>query len=132
MELKFVTPTTLEKIAEVEKKINYNFPEDFRKDIISINEGYPEKNLFMIGNVERVLNNFFSMNEEDYYYIVNEASYSENHIFFATDPFGNLLAFNKLDNAIYFFDHEAMEDEYTKVASSWTEFKDMLYEDTEN
>jgi len=136
MKYELVIPTSLEKIVEVEKKLNFTFPEDFRKDIFSFNGGYPTSNLFMVGNVERVFNCFCSMNEEDENYIVDRTHnvdpdyHPEKYIFFADDPFGNLIGFNRLDNAIYFFNHEAMENEYTKVAVSWTEFKSMLYKDT--
>jgi hypothetical protein len=133
MEYIDVTPTTSEKISEVEKEINYTFPEDFRNDAIKLNYGRPTRCLYMVGNVERFIERFSSMNKEDLYGYYSFKNYVfNNYVFFAEDSFGNSLAFNRLDNAIYFFDHEMEDDDaFTKVASSWTEFKDMLYEPIE-
>lgn len=125
-EWKYINKTSEEKIKLVEEKLNYKFKEEFKKFVLENNAGTPQNNLFYLtdGTV-KVFGGMLSFNEEDDDYIVTlnsggDSNYVDKIVAVATDPFGNLICFDRATNNIVYWDHELDKVEY--LSDNWEQF----------
>lgn len=121
-------------ISEFENEVGYAFPVEFREVAINNNGASPELKEFSSKqkshSVQRVFDRLLSFNKDDRMNIwrTNQIIHTvwakngelDRYIVFATDPFGNKICFDKMDNRIVFIDHETLSIE--PVANSFSEF----------
>ncbi len=121
-------------IKEFEIKENYNFPKEYIDIIKNFNAGYPEFEEFISWQgerkIERVFSSLLSLNKgskinmwhfnDSLHRIWAENREFDNYIVFASDPFGNIICFDKTNDHIVFIDHETLSIE--PVADSFSEF----------
>lgn len=87
---------------------NYTFPADFVSCVNSCNAGKPERFIFRMPNgQERLFNYLLSFNAEDPDSIQTLNRDTSHYIAFANDPFGNFWCFDRVSNAVVFWDHES-------------------------
>ena len=126
-------------IQKFERKIDYQFPEDFRQCVLKNNGAYAEPDGFDTDKTEgRAFNHLFSFNPDDVSSIweagigldeTDEACVEvmRNYVIFADSPCGDPICFDRRDDSVVYVDHETLEVEY--VAPSFQAFLDKLYEE---
>ena len=127
---------SVNNIIEVEKQVNYKFPEEFVHFIIKNSGGYPMCNRIDIEEDTESVNNFLDFSEEGSNYIVktyscNKGLQVQNCIPFARDAGSNYYCFDRNDNSILFWDHEECDEENGPfcVCDTFEEFIESLYEE---
>ena len=130
MKCEYAEEITEEEIKNVELKLKFEFPEDFKEFIKKNNGGYPKRRIFKLNGSEEVVDHFLSFKENDIENIIefNQLEDSEGIrdtvVAIAIDPFGNYIVFNREDNKIMFYEHE--EDSKFYLADTFTEFLGLL------
>lgn len=143
MEWKFIDHLKSEElITKYEEKVDYCFPEDFKECVKQNNGAYPENHVFLSWHGKRkrkrVFNYLYSFNKDDVSTIWHYNDWKgdmsdwykfsngevENYVTFASDPFGNLICFDKRNDSVVWIDHETLNIEF--VADSFTEFINSL------
>jgi hypothetical protein len=113
---------TKEKIVEddlykLQMKYNFKFPSFIREHYLLYNGGYPEKSLFVGGDNQEYVVDYFIPIKNDHgrnlfevlYLLIDEKIIPNWLIPFADEPGGNLFCFNiseKDNGAIYYYNHE--------------------------
>jgi hypothetical protein len=127
---------TNEMIQEVEEKIGFTFPDDFKVVVRENNEGVPEKDVIQVGDSKEMFQTLFSLHPEDDTYLYEEWQIlqSEHHVPpvivpIGCDPGGNYFCydFRKESPEIIFFSVDFMGDDpkaYDFVSHS---FSDLLH-----
>ena len=135
MEWKYVKPlVSMDSIEKFEELVSYHFPEEFKKCIIECNGGRPIERTFDTDKVSgRELKSFLSFNMEDKetvwkLYEWLDKKVSDKYVVFATDNFGNMICFSKIDNSINFINHEEVDMDVEKIAKDFNEFMHILYD----
>ncbi len=94
-------------IENVEKKIGFNFPEEYKECVIKYHGARPVQNLFNVENMQRVFGKFFGYDEGDscsllnYYFDETDEQCGiipPDVIPFADDPSGNYICFDYRDD----------------------------------
>lgn len=126
---KFSEPLQYENVLD-DFEIEYAFriSDEFKQFITECNGGVPNKNIFDVPQVGKVLANLLSFNKDDdenvYLvlgnFIKNEKLYA---LPFATDGFGNYICLKGQE--IAFWNHET--DSMDKIADSLEAFLNMLH-----
>ena len=143
----FLGPSDVEKleseniIEEYENKVGYTFPEDFKSFMRQCNGAFLEKELFDVDIEEIGTTDFrtFSFNKDSSSSMWEFGEFDEmddyfkklakKYICIADTSFGDFICYNIKNDKLYFFDHETLRK--VKLANSFTEFSQMLYEDEE-
>ena len=130
MNWKYVSPTTLENIFLVEKKIGYQLPDNLKAVILENNNGRPERDCFDTEfNQGLQFKQLLSFNENDVDAAAFKAAYqaidSDEYIPFAIDPFGNHFCYSIKTRKIAFYEHE--EEVFDQTNYSLDEFLEHLY-----
>lgn len=120
----------LDLINEVEKMVNYSFPEDYKNYILNLSSLKLERNLFKSSNgVEKVLRCLLSYDEDSKNNIMKfqtiDSELNGSIVPFGLLEFGDLLCFDKENNTVVMYDHEL--DKINMLANDFTGFLDMLY-----
>ena len=119
-------------IDEFESLVHYELPKDFKEFVLQYNGGRPEHKAYDTDTTEeRVLKTILSFNKEDISTVweTNEGDIEglpDKYVVFATDPFGNLICFDKDNDNVIFWNHE--DESVEHIANTFTEFIDKLYE----
>ncbi len=129
---KYVKP--LKDVKVIEKFLQENdihLPEDTLVCMKNNNSGRPNRSIFDTDKAkERVFKAFLSLNSEDKenIYGIYSDEFKDRGIFpFATDPAGNFICVDLMDNnKIIFYNHENSDKEY--ISSSCEELFGLLYE----
>ena len=104
MKCEYAEEITEEEIKNVELKLKFEFPEDFKEFIKKNNGGRPERKILKVNGSEEKVRSFLSFKEEDKVNIIkfNRLEDSEGIrdtvVAIAIDPFGNYIVFNREDN----------------------------------
>ena len=127
MNWKYVSPTTLENIFLVEKKIGYQLPDNLKAVILENNNGRPERDCFDTEfnqglQFKQLLS--FNENDEENIYAYIDFFKKENIVPFADDPAGNLICIDQ--GKIVLWNHETNEKEF--IAASLEKFINNLYD----
>lgn len=123
---KFATPTTLEKIQEVEKEQGIKLPSTLVKTILIGNNGKPSIMEFLsVNGTEHVLNTLLSYNRDDIETVYKAFVHLQGTDLYpvANDPFGNLICLK--GDEVVFWNHET--NEITQVAKSFEDFLKSLH-----
>jgi cell wall assembly regulator SMI1 len=143
MEWEYKKPIDEKRIREVEMELGVHFPKSFFDCVLKNNAGRPKtKLLFDLGNEkEKVFGNLFNFNEDEDHFSILEAHevlIGEHEapielVPFADDPAGNFICFDYRtlvagEPIVVFFYHERDEDNIKKIADSFSQFLEMLYE----
>lgn len=120
----------LENIKNVEERISYKFPDDYRDYILSMGSLKPENNLFRTSKgIEKVLRCLFSYDVNDKNYIMKfqsfDSQFCNNVVPFALLEFGDLLCFDRDNNSVVVYNHEL--DNIDMLSNNFTDFLNMLY-----
>lgn len=131
MEWKYVKKIKdMNNISKFEEIYNFSLPNKYRKLIIKLNGGRPNKKLFKcINGTEHVIKSFLSFNYEDRDNIFKVNEWVKNqllkdYIIFANDPGGNFICFNK-SGEIFYWQHE--NTSLLKIANNIEDFLQNLY-----
>ena len=138
---------TLEQINNVETRIGFTLPNDYKNFLLNHNGGIPTPNEFKFINTNNESSNsledfFHSIFEENgegnlerkYIYLTNSNRIIGNILPIASDPFGNFVCIS-LDGEdkgkVYFWDHELEPEEpsyenLSLIANSFSEFLNNL------
>ena len=122
------------KIQEVEKTLNYKFPNDYKNYLLRLMPFKMKRCIFEISaNKNKVINTLFGMDKDDKNYILDNQQFDskfENVLIpFASLEFGDMLCFNRETNKIVIYNHE--EDEFDEVARNFNELQDKLFTEQE-
>ncbi len=122
----------LNYVDNVEKEINYNFPQDYKKYLLGVNSLKLENNLFVLANgIEKMVRYLYSMDPNSKTYILKfqkfDSKLNRELVPFGELEFGDMLCFSRSSNNIVVYDHE--NDTTVLVASNWNDFFDSLYKD---
>lgn len=115
-------------IYELEKKLDFQFPIDYKKAVKLVNNGRPRKKLYYTANENvRGIKQLLSINPSDKETMWSDIreSVSISFVPFASDNFGNHICFSRENKHIYFVGHESYVKEY--VAANFTEFLKILF-----
>lgn len=123
----------LEYISNVEKNINYTFPEEYKNYMLKNSAIKPDKNIFgLLNGEEKTVKYFYSMDPNSEVYILkfqNSNSESKDKIIpFAELEFGDTLYFERETNKIGLYNHKA--DTFDIIATDWNTFINELYDDS--
>lgn len=131
MKCTFTSEITDEEIRNVELKLKFEFPEDFKEFIKINNGGYPEKDIFKLNGLNESINHFLTFKENVRGNIINSnvledlEGIRDTFVAIATDSFGNDIVFNREDKKIMFYEHEEEAKYY--LADTFTEFLELLF-----
>ena len=132
MNWNFVEPLkSANLIDEFESLVGYEFPGDFKEFVMQYNGGRPEHKAYDTDTTEgRVFNKLLSFNKDDISTVWktngNIEGLPDKYVVFATDPFGNLICFDKDNDNVIFWNHE--DESVEHIANTFTELLDKLYE----
>lgn len=127
MNWKYVKPTNINKVTEIENTVGVTFPTDYKKALPNINSGKPSSSSFDCSNTKGcVIDYMIDVDQlKDY-----RDRYQKHSLFpIATDPFGNIIGYEIAGNQlsrIIMWDHETHETQF--VANNFSDFINMLYE----
>ena len=130
-------------LNNIEEKIGFNFPADYKRFLLQFNGGKPEKEVFNMINNSSIVDRFFGFCENEYrnalryYGVVYNKRIPSNTFPIGKDPGGNLILISISGSdygKIYFWDHnweaeEGREPDYsnlTLIADSFDEFVNNL------
>ncbi|MFT6500137.1 MAG: hypothetical protein ACJASQ_000244 [Crocinitomicaceae bacterium] len=120
------------QIKELESKINFVFPIEFKIHLLKFNGGRCEPNTFSFeenGTITKSSVDWFLAlydgefdNLEDYFntYKIDEKRIPISFLPIAHDPGGNLICMNKTDNKIYFWNHDFEVDYSSSDDNDWS------------
>lgn len=115
----------LNLIREAERTYNIKLPEDYKETILQNNNARPSLYVFDTeSSKEHVFKLLLSLKRSDLENIYN-TRVDANLYPFGSDPFGNVLCFDKF-GVVWYWLHETETKE--KVANSFTEFINNLYQ----
>lgn len=122
------------KIQEVEKALNYKFPDDYKNYLLRLMPLKMERSIFEISvNKDKIINTLLGMDKDDKNYILNNQQFDSRFedvlIPFASLEFGDMLCFNRKTNKIVIYNHE--EDKFDEVARNFNELRDKLFTEQE-
>ena len=122
------------KIQEVEKALNFKFPDDYKNYLLRLMSLKMERCIFEISaNKNKIINTLFGMDKDDKNYILNNQQFDsrfENVLIpFASLEFGDMLCFNRETNKIVIYNHE--EDKFDEVTRNFNELQDKLFTEQE-
>lgn len=127
-----------EKLAEFESKHSIRLPEDYKEFLLTHNGGKPDPSCFNIKNDTSDVRIFYGLNNDGQYSVevalkLYKNRLSRDIIPIGSDSFGNQICLGVMgesQNKIYFWNHEfeGTSKALTKVANSFSEFVDSLYE----
>lgn len=125
----FVEPITNEmSIEEFEADYNVTLPADYKDLARQYNNGYPSDNVFTLPDGEMCrVDHLYSFNRDDpenMWDFNSSANLEAGLVAFATDSFGNQLAFRMVDNAVVFADYDT--DEILEIATDFQTFLGQL------
>lgn len=115
-------PVTKEQIKNLEEKLRFNFPFEYKHHLLKNNGGRCEPNLFSFKEKEKLsqssLDWFLALydgeydNLENYFnsYKIEEKRMPDSVFPIGHDPVGNLICMDANDCKIYFWDHEKEVD----------------------
>lgn len=137
-----------EQLANFEKQINANLPEDYKRFLILNNGGQPDKTEFTVKKYgSSILQRFFGFNTpyktDNFDYILNtfKNRVPDDFLPIGRDMLGNLVLLGtrkKYDGKIYFWWHEnegekkAWLKNIFSISKSFTDFFDNLKEEVED
>jgi len=121
---------TLNYIDNVEKEINYKFPQDYKNYLLGDESLKLKNNMFVLENgIEKIVRYLFSMDSNSKTYILKfqkfDSGLNDKLVPFAELEFGDMLCFDRSSNDIVIYNHET--DTMTFVASNWNDFFNSLY-----
>ena len=125
---KYVKPIKdVNALADFEKKVGVQFPNDLKEIINQFNNGRPSNKYFDTTNEKECeFKKLFSLNPDDVENIYSTLEFDtqfKNLIAFASNSFGNLICL--YDGKIVYWKHET--DEIEPLADTFTEFLAKLY-----
>lgn len=132
MKWKYVKPLKSEDLLnDYEKLTEYKLPKDFRKFVIELNGGRPERKGFSTNtDKNRELKSFLSFNPNDketvwqaYEWLKDE--FGNKYLAFAIDNFGNVICFDTDNGNVVFLNHEDLSVEC--ISATFGDFMKALY-----
>jgi hypothetical protein len=133
------TPIGEQEIIEIEKLLDYSFPDEYRNHLLKYNGGRCKSNVFsFIENnkkTESQIDWFLAIYDGKYnnlqsyidIYIIEQRRLPEYFVPIAHDPGGNLICIASNSGFIYFWDHEKEgEDNVYFISDSFNHFIDNL------
>jgi cell wall assembly regulator SMI1 len=109
-------------IQELERKINFEFPLEYKEHLLKFNGGRCEPNIFNFEEAGAITESsvdwFLALYEGEYdnlegyfnIFKIDEKRMPNSFFPIAHDPGGNLICMDANDNKIYFWDHEREVD----------------------
>ncbi len=141
-----VSESRLRSAEEVVGKL----PADYREFLLTQNGGRPDQREFKIGDADQpysdsLINIFFGVHDErykgldgwkndyslEYQYRNRRREIDSDFLPVANDPFGNFVCLSLIEGGIFFWDHEQAHAPMVRVADSFPNFLNSLYETPE-
>jgi cell wall assembly regulator SMI1 len=119
-------------IQELESKLNFKFPKEYKKHLLEFNGGRCEPNVFSFEengiSTESSVDWFLALHNGEYDSIEKEFNILKieekrmPNTFFpiANDPLGNCICMNSIDGKVYFWDHEREVDYSQSDDDDWS------------
>lgn len=145
-------PITTEELANLETRLSFEFPEEYRKFLLVHNGGRPDHPCFLFkrkqsDDSDSLVNCFFSINGSEYtdfetlfrIFKVDGIRVPAELVPIADDPFGNLICIavaGPKRGAVYFWDHDTEAEDGESptyynvdlIANSFNAFLECLHE----
>lgn len=140
------TPLTLEKLDEVQQRLQLEFPAEYREFLLKYNGGKPTPNTFtftdhsgkqsdsLVHYFLAIYGNHIDDLAVEYSDLLSDERILPHLVPIANDPFGNLIVLSvggEDQGKVYFWDHEIEPEtvgyeNMSLIADSFTEFLNML------